>query len=43
MCRAVPGKILEVEERDVTRHDRVSVNNLTGPSRPESRSGVFAV
>jgi hydrogenase expression/formation protein HypC len=47
MCLAVPGKILEVEERDGTRVARVEFGGITQPVRldfvPEARVGDYVV
>jgi hydrogenase expression/formation protein HypC len=47
MCLAVPGKILEVEERDGTRVARVEFGGITQPVRldfvPEAQVGDYVV
>jgi hydrogenase expression/formation protein HypC len=47
MCLAVPGKILEVEERDGTRVARVEFGGITRPVQldfvPEAQVGDYVV
>ena len=47
MCLAVPGKILEIEERDGNRTARVEFGGITRPVRldfvPEAQVGDYVV